>query len=319
LSVISEPIKVSVKRRKEQAQDIFSVELEAVSGTLPPVDPGAHVDVEVESGCIRQYSLCQTMPDVGVYRLGILRDPNSRGGSAAAFEKLREGAEITIGAPRNNFALREVAGVTYLFAGGIGITPLLAMAGALQAAGRPFELHYTTRSRAHAAFLDELGRPGLADRVRLYHDDAVGAARFDLAAIPAHGAGGALYVCGPAGYIDAVCAQAKAKGWPDDAVHVERFQNEADRTGGAFTVVAALSGVMVEVGEGESIAEKLLEAGVDVPLSCEEGMCGACLTPVLEGQPDHRDVFQTEAEKRQSTHMTVCCSRALSAKLVLDI
>jgi vanillate O-demethylase ferredoxin subunit len=297
----------------------MSVTLEAVDGVLPAVEPGAHIDVEISPGCLRQYSLCQAIDEVNVYRLGILRDPASLGGSSAAFDQMQVGKEFSVSPPRNNFALKQCAGTTLLYAGGIGITPLLSMAEQLSAQKRPFSLYYTTRSRDKAAFLPRLSSSDMVQNVGVFHDDAVGAPRFDPAEIPAFEGPSQIYICGPSGFIDAVRAAAIQRGWPEASIQIERFQNDVDVSGIGFTVVAARSGLSVEVGENETIAEKLLDAGVDVPLSCEEGICGACLTPVLEGEADHRDAFQTDAEKRAGTHMTLCCSRSRTVTIVLDI
>ena len=283
----------------------MSVTLEAVDGVLPAAEPGAHIDVEISPGCVRQYSLCQAIDEVNVYRLGILRDPASRGGSRAAFDHMQVGKEFSVGPPRNNFALKQCAGATLLFAGGIGITPLLSMAEQLSAQKRPFSLYYTTRSRDKAAFLLRLSSSDMAQSVGVFHDDAVGAPRFDPAEIPALRARrrfisvahpNSSMLCGPRQF----CGDGRMPG-----IQIERFQNDVDVSGIGFTVVARRSGLSVEVGENETIAEKLLDAGVDVPLLCEEGICGACLTPVLEGEADHRDAFrptrQVHSESCSST------------------
>jgi vanillate O-demethylase ferredoxin subunit len=319
VKVISSPIQVRVRARTDETSEIMLVTLEPVNGVLPAVEAGAHIDIEVAPDCIRQYSLCQEIGEDDVYRLGILRASNSRGGSIAAFDQMRVGKEVRVGAPRNNFALKDCAGSTHLYAGGIGITPLLPMAEALRAQGRTFKLHYATRSRDRTPFLARLSRPGLKSNTSIYHDDAVGAPRFDAADIPSFEEASQIYICGPSGFIDSVRSAAVQRGWPLASIHIEKFQNDVDWSGDRFTVVAARSGLSVEVAEGETIAEKLLDAGVDVPLSCEEGICGACLTAVLEGQPDHRDAFQTEAEKHDGTHMTLCCSRSRTPIIVVDI
>ena len=319
MTFISNPMLVRVRTRTDETSDIMSVTLEPVNGILPPVDPGAHIDIEIAPNCIRQYSLCQGIGEDDVYRLGILRDPESRGGSAGAFDRMQVGKEFRISAPRNNFSLKDVAGNTHLYAGGIGITPLLPMAESLGARSRDFKLHYSTRSRDRTAFLSRLSHPGLEGNISIYHDDAVGAPRFEVADIPGFEDDSQIYICGPSGFIDAVRSAAVQRGWPEASIHIERFRNDVGWSGDRFTVVAARSGLSVEVAEGETIAAKLLDAGVDVPLSCEEGICGACLTAVLEGQPDHRDAFQTEDEKRAGTHMTLCCSRSRTPTIVVDI
>ncbi len=313
------PLDVRIARREDVATDIVALELVAPQGgELPPFEAGAHVDVVVEPGLMRQYSLCNDPRERHRYRLGVLRDPASRGGSEGVHRRFAEGQVIQIGRPRNNFPLATDDRPAVLLAGGIGLTPLMAMAHALQARGTPFVLHQCARSADRVAFAAELAASAFAGSVRVHLDDGPPAQRFSLdealADSNAH-----LYVCGPEGFIDFVTAGAAARGWPAERVHVEHFKAEVPQVGAAFTVVAARSGVTVEVPEGTSVAQALIAAGVDIPLSCEQGICGTCLVPVLQGTPDHRDEYQTDEEKAANTHMTPCCSRACSARLVLDV
>ncbi len=286
---------------------------------LPPFEAGAHVDLHVGAGLVRQYSLCGDPADRGIYRLGILLETGGRGGSAAVHREFLEGQRVRISAPRNSFKLVEDASCSVLLAGGIGITPMLAMAHRLNALSRPFELHYCTRSHGRTAFTGDIAEASFASHVHVHHDDGPVAQRFDPAqSLPAPGPGVHLYACGPKGFMDWIIAGAETRGWPDVNIHREYFSAEVILTGDSFTVEARRSGKTVTVPAGQSIAATLLDAGVSIPLSCEQGVCGTCLVDVIEGTPDHRDLFQTDEEKASNRQITLCCSRSLSAKLVLD-
>jgi len=313
---------VVVQRREVQGGGVVVLDLQSADGSsLPSFEAGAHIDVHLAPDLVRQYSLCGDPAEKGRYRLGVLRDPATRGGSLAVFERLNEGTVITIGAPRNHFPLVPEARHSVLVGGGIGITPMLAMAYALSAAGKGFELHYCTRSAASSAFLEELAAAPFADKVRLHFDDAGDAGRLQVAAVLA-AAGTAhthLYVCGPSGFMDWVIGSSEQHGLPAAQIHREYFNADVDTRGGAFEVVAAASGKTVQVQEGQSIVAALKTIGIQVPVSCQEGVCGTCVCTVLEGECDHRDVYLTAEEKTDNDQIMTCCSRAKSARLVLDI
>jgi ferredoxin-NADP reductase len=310
---------VRVAARQVVAQDIVAIELESADGTpLPPFEAGAHVDVQVTAELLRQYSLCNDPAAQGRYRLGVLLDAKSRGGSAAVHAALHVGQVVQIGRPRNNFALHMNAAHTLLLAGGIGITPLLAMAHALHAAGRSFELHYCGRSALRLAFLDELHRFG--PRVQVHLDEGPASQHLHIdAVLAAPAADRHLYVCGPNGFMDFVTHAAQRLGWGDNTVHVERFGAEVNTDGAPFTVVAARSQVSFDVQPGQRIADQLIAHGIEVRMSCQSGVCGTCVTRVIDGMPDHRDHVQTAAEKASNRCITVCCSRSKTRRLVLDI
>ncbi|HGM5578447.1 TPA: 2Fe-2S iron-sulfur cluster-binding protein [Pseudomonas putida] len=312
-------LQVRIAQRRDEAEGIISLELVEPSGRLlPPFEAGAHLQVQVAPGLNRHYSLCGPPEDRRCYRLGILREPESRGGSARIHEAFHEGALITIGLPNNQFRLVEDAQHSLLVGGGIGITPILAMAWRLHEIGASFEVHYCVRNRARAAFLSVLEHAPFADRVTLYVDDE--AQRLDMPTLlQAPRARQHVYVCGPAGLMDAVIDTTRQQGWPSANVHYEYFAAQIDVTGKGFTLHAERSGITLQVPEQRSIAQVLLEAGIEVPLSCEQGVCGTCLTRVLEGIPDHRDLFLTEEEKIANDQMLLCCSRASSPFLRLDI
>ena len=314
-------IELAVMRRKDQAVGIISLDLVAADGgALPRFEAGAHIDLHIAPGLIRQYSLCGDPAVADCYRLGILLEQPSRGGSIAVHRDFQVGARVVASLPRNHFPLVGNARFSVLIGGGIGITPLIAMAHRLAADGADFAMHYCTRSRRNSAFVEELQDEIFWPRVRLHHDDGSPHDMFSPARdLPAALAGTQLYVCGPAGFIDWVIAQARARGYADAAIHYEYFAAEADTSGGPFEVVVASSGRAITVHEGESIAEALAAAGVRVEVSCEAGVCGTCLTQVIEGVPDHRDVYLTDEEKRANDQIMPCCSRAKSPRLVLDL
>ncbi|UAJ10519.1 PDR/VanB family oxidoreductase [Glacieibacterium megasporae] len=287
---------------------------------LPDFDAGAHVDLRIGGGPIRQYSLCNDPGIKGRYRLGILLDPNSRGGSIAAHAELIEGAVVEIGMPRNHFPLVSAAKGSLLFGGGIGITPLLAMAYTLAERGAAFDLHYSVRERSRAAFFQELTEGAFSDHVHFHFNDGPAGQLLDMSiALGAEPDGRHVYVCGPAGFIDFITNEARMRGWPASQIHSERFDADVDKSGGSFEFVASSSQRSFIIPSDKTIAEVLLAAGVDVPVSCEQGICGTCLCDVLEGVPDHRDLVQSDEEKSTNAQIALCCSRSLSPKIVVRI
>lgn len=308
-------LNVTIARAERIATDVLGLEL--TGAELPDYEAGAHVDVRVKSGLIRQYSLTGDPADRSRYRLGVQLDPKSRGGSAAVHAGFTAGQNIQISRPRNNFPLVNAAH-TVLFAGGIGVTPMLSMAYALEAMGASWELHYCGRTRDRLAFCAEMDRFG--DKVHLHVDDGPKDQALDIHRVLKQPAPNRhLYVCGPNGFMDFVVAAAETNAWASDCVHLERFGAEVDTDGAPFTVVAQASGKTFDVPPGETIADKLAQHGIDVALSCQSGVCGTCLTRVIDGTPDHRDLVQTDVEKASNTQVTVCCSRSKTRKLVLDI
>jgi vanillate O-demethylase ferredoxin subunit len=317
-------IDVRVVRKRREARDVLSFALEAVDGAgLPAFTAGAHIDVHLPGGLTRQYSLCNPPGERHRYVIGVLREPASRGGSRAMHELVREGDVLRIGAPRNHFGLAADATSSLLLAGGIGITPILAMAHELAAAGREFSLHYCARSADRAAFADRLHASAFAARVHVHLDDGDAAQRVDLARLLARPAAGRhAYVCGPRGFIDAALASAADSGWPAASLHREFFGG-AEATAGAaderFEVRLARSERVVVVPAGVTVVQALAASGVDVPTSCEQGVCGTCLTRVVEGVPEHRDLYLTPEEQARNDQFTPCCSRSKSPWLVLDL
>jgi vanillate O-demethylase ferredoxin subunit len=313
---------VRIARKTVAALDVVELDLLPVHGSaLPAFDAGAHIDVELGPGLIRQYSLCNDSEETHRYQIAVLRDPNSRGGSAAVHDTLAEGQLIRIGAPRNRFALVP-AQRSLLFAGGIGITPILCMAERLARDGAAFEMHYCTRSAERTAFAARIAASGFAGHVTVHHDDGPAEQRLDLQRVlPAPHAQTHLYVCGPRGFIDWVCGASNAAGWAPEQIHFEHFSgHEPGRVeDSAFEVRLASSGQIILVPPGRTVAAALHAHGIDLPVSCEQGVCGTCLTRVIAGEPDHRDSYLTDEERCRNDQFLPCCSRSRSAYLVLDL
>lgn len=314
-------IEVRVAAKVSEADGICSYELVPVDGApLPPFAPGAHIDVHLGDGLVRQYSLCNAPQETHRYLIGVLRETVSRGGSHAMHDLVEAGSVLTIGTPRNHFPL-VTAPHTLLLAGGIGITPILAMAEALAAQGASFAMHYCARSPERAAFRERIAASGFARHAHFHYDSGDAAQRLDLAAVLAAPPGSHLYVCGPSGFIDHVLGAARAQGWPDACLHVEYFGAAAIDASGdqPFDVKLVSSGQVFTVPAGRTVLQVLAQQGVAVPYSCEEGVCGTCLTRVLEGVPEHRDLYLTDEERAANDQFTPCCSRSRSALLVLDL
>ncbi|MGW1881485.1 PDR/VanB family oxidoreductase [Streptomyces sp. NPDC001970] len=304
---------LTVHRMTWEADGVLSVELTHPDGKpLPAWTPGAHVDVEV-GGRIRQYSLCGDPRSATVYRIGVLDEPASRGGSRYVHTRLRPGQTVTVSEPRNHFALEDSAGYVFV-AGGIGITPLLAMARETARRGAPWRMVYGGRSRASMAFTEELA--ALDGEVTLVPHDEQGHIDLDaaLADLPD---GTLVYSCGPEPLLAAVEQKC-----PAGRLRVERFAAPAvERTGedAAFEVECRTSGRTLTVGPGTSILEAAEGAGLSVNSSCRDGICGSCETRVLAGTPDHRDFLLSEAEHSANATMMICVSRCASGRLVLDL
>lgn len=315
-------ITVRIARKAVEAEDIVTLDLMRPDGqALPRFDAGSHIDVELPGGCVRQYSLCNAATVTHRYQLGVLLDPASRGGSRSVHQTLTEGATVRISAPRNQFPLVPARRVI-LLAGGIGVTPLLSMAETLSREGTPFEMHYCTRSVARTAFLPRIQGSVFADRVQMHFDDGDATQKFDVHAVLARPDPSThLYVCGPKGFMDFVLGSARALGWAEDCLHREYFSGAVqDRSAdGGFDVRIASSGRVIRVAKDESVVAALAAQGVDIPISCEQGVCGTCITRVLEGEPEHRDLYFSDAEKAKNDQFTPCCSRSKSPLLVLDL
>jgi phthalate 4,5-dioxygenase reductase subunit len=313
------PLPLRVARAYPAADGIRAFELRDPHGAeLPPFTPGAHVTVRTPSGLLRKYSLCNECVERDRYVIAVKRESQSRGGSASMVDAGAEGALLHCSSPRNDFALVEKAKAFLFIAGGIGITPIVAMVRHLVARGDvPFTLHYLTRSPAATAFLDELSAPAFAGKVFVHHDGGDPARAFDLWPLlerprPVH-----VYACGPRAMLQAI--RDMSGHWSASAIHIESFADAGtlaaveDRP---FRVRLAQSGETLEVPANRSILETLRAHGLDVPSSCESGTCGTCRTRLLGGIADHRDLVLAESEHENA--IMVCVSRAKSPEIVID-
>ena len=298
------------------AKDTNLYEFRRTDGAnLPGIEPGAHIDIHLPNGMMRQYSLVTADGDPAAYVVGIKRDRASRGGSRYVHEYLGVAEILKIGGPRNNFPLNEDAPHSVLIAGGIGITPIWCMAQRLQKLGRSFELHYASRTREEAAFLQELQKLPQAH----VHIDAEAGGFLDLAPLVANApAGSHFYCCGPAPMLAGY--ETVTKHVPAAQVHAEYFtaKEEAANEGG-YVVELRKSELEFAIPQGRTILQVLRDAGVDTPYSCESGVCGACEAKVISGDVDHRDNVLTETERKASKTMMICCSGSKSPRLVLDL
>ena len=314
-----------VVARKEGAADGVAVlELRDQAGMpLPGWQPGAHIDLLLGPDLVRQYSLCGDPADTVTWRIAVLREAAGRGGSRFVHDVLTEGCRVRARGPRNHFAL-EPAGRYLFVAGGIGITPILPMIAAAEAAGTPWTLTYGGRTRSSMAFRDEL-RSRYGDRVSLQPQDEAGLLDLDeLLGEPS--AGPLVYCCGPEPLLAAV--ESRCTRWPAGALHVEHFSPSAGQAPGrpaaaaeaeAFEVELAQTGLLIRVSAETSILRAVEAAGVQVLSSCTEGICGTCETAVLDGVPDHRDSLLTPAERAVGDTMMICVSRSATPRLVLDL
>ncbi|WP_118138329.1 PDR/VanB family oxidoreductase [Oceanicella sp. SM1341] len=316
-------IPVRVKQMRHEADTVVSVEFETLDGSdLPQAAPGAHVDVVLNDGLRRSYSLTREITGGARCTVAVHRAPDSKGGSAHVHDILRVGDRIALSRPRNNFPLAGGAEASVFVAGGIGITPILAMLRHLTRNGRPWELHYAARRRGAAAFRAEItdlaAAAGGNATVTWHFDDEQGGALINIPAILAAHPGAHVYCCGPEPML--VAFEDATAGLPRDRVHVERFSaaEEAARDGG-FELVLQRSGKTLQVEPGQTILDVLIANKVPVSFSCMEGACGTCETRVIEGRPDHRDAILTEEERARNDTMMVCCSGSRSDRLVLDL
>ncbi|KII27575.1 Vanillate O-demethylase oxidoreductase [Pseudomonas fluorescens] len=315
-------IEVRVASRSMEADNIVSLELVLASGDpLKSFSAGSHIDVELPNGMIRQYSLCNDSSQQHRYQIAVLLDPATRGGSASVHGDIKENQIIRISEPRQHFPLTP-AKHSILIAGGIGVTPILCMADHLKSSRADFEMHYCTRSLSATAFAQRIRSSAFSDRVHFHFDDGEPAQKFDIQAVlSAPNSDTHLYVCGPKGFMDFVIDSAKHLGWPDGQIHLEYFAgqsaNSLENTN--FQVKIFSTGQLFDIPADKSIVASLLENGVEISVSCEEGICGTCVTRVLEGVPDHRDLYFNEEEKEKNDQFTPCCSRSKTPVLVLDL
>lgn len=311
-------LELLVKQMTWESDGVLSMALVDPAGKpLPDWTPGAHVDLTLRGSLVRQYSLCGDPADPSRYRVAVLRDQAALGGSEFVHEGLRPGHRLQVVGPRNNFAFLPAERYVFI-AGGIGITPILAMAKAAEAEGADWTLYYGGRRRSSMAFLEELACYGA--RVQVLPEDETGL--LDLvAALPGPEEGLLVYCCGPEALLGAV--EAHTADWPEGILQVERFKartREAPEGGErSVEVVCHRSGKTISVPQDVTLLDALEQAGVSVASSCRDGICGSCETKVLDGVPDHRDSLLSAAEQAACKSMMVCVSRAKSDRLVLDL
>jgi ferredoxin-NADP reductase len=282
---------------------------------LPRVQPGAHIDIHLPHGIVRQYSLVSADGDPRAYLVAIRRDRASRGGSSFMHERLRVGQTLQIGSPRNSFPLDERARHTVLIAGGIGITAIWSMAQRLVKLGKSFEMHYACRTRREAAFVDELEN---MSQVKVHIDADRGGRRLDVSTIVAEAPSDShFYCCGPAPMMEAF--ETATALFAREQVHVEYFApKQMPALDGGYVVQLHRTGQEFGVPKGKTILQVLRDSGVGAPYSCEEGICGACQVNVISGIPDHRDSVLSESDQRSGKTMLICCSGSKTERLVID-
>jgi vanillate O-demethylase ferredoxin subunit len=317
-------IPVVVRNIVTEAQGVVRVVLGSTDGAaLPDFEAGAHIDVHLPGGLIRQYSLCRMQAEAQYYEIAVLKDPQSRGGSAA-IHQLAIGHSLFISPPKNHFSLVKTKRNSLLVAGGIGVTPMLPMAQQLEKMGLPFEFHYCAKLPETAAFSAALEKSSFATKMYFHYSQVAGSGRMDVVnVLSCHSNDSELYVCGPAEFISYVLLQAKMLGWPEERLHREFFSapivDEAMSENTAFKVKIHSPGEMFDVEADQSIFEVLDNNGVFLAVSCESGVCGTCQTGVIDGVPDHRDVFLTDKEHAQGKLVMPCCSRSRTPVLELDL
>jgi len=314
--------KVRVRAIVLEAEGIASFELQDPLGRpLPPFTAGSHIDIHIKPGCIRQYSLCNDPAERHRYLVAAQREDKGGGGSRALHEDTRIGDIVTISGPRNHFPLVESARRHLLIAGGIGVTPIMAMIADLEARGHQYQLYYCTRTPERTAFLARLAPLRAAGKVVIHHDEGDPSRGLDLSALLQNAEPGThVYYCGPPGFMK-VAAIASAH-WPKDSVHCEYFTPRSDAISSgssnrSFQVKLVRSGMTLEVPADKSIVDVLREHNVFIETSCESGVCGTCLTRYVDGVPEHRDSVLDESDRNE--FVLVCCARSKTPVLTLDL
>jgi phthalate 4,5-dioxygenase reductase component len=307
-----------VTRNDKIAEGIHLIEFRDAGGKpLPQFTAGAHIAIRVPNGLLRKYSLCNDPAERDRYQVAVKREANGRGGSTNLIDGVKAGDELMVAAPINDFKLPPRAQDFLFIAGGIGITPIMAMIRQVQAEGKRFRLFYCARSPETTAFIDELSAPELAGKVTIHHDQGDPACSLDLKPILAERRNREhLYCCGPRPLMEAV--RNMTDHWSSTAVHFEAFSEAETHKPGdkPFRVRLARSGKVVEVPVTKTILEALRDNGLEVPSSCETGTCGTCRTKMLAGEADHRDLVLAEHER--SDHIMICVSRARSEEITID-
>lgn len=322
-----ETMRLRVRQITNEAEGINTFEFVDPDGKdLPEFAAGSHIDVHIPGGFLRQYSLCNDPRERQRYVIGVLNDPKSTGGSRSMHENVRAGDLIEVSAPRNNFPVREEAKHHLLLAGGIGVTPMMAMIEQLKTMGADFTLHYCTKSEEQTAFRGRLADLKAAGRVVNHYDGGDPSKGLDIKGLLSQYEDGThLYYCGPTGFM--MATKDGSANWPPETVHFEYFApvavekpasgGDADLGDAEFQITIASTGATYNVTEDKSIVDVLRENGIDIDTSCEAGTCGTCKTHYLDGEPDHNDFVLTDAEQKE--WVMVCCARSKSPNITLDL
>ena len=297
------------------ADRVVSITLGSIDGAeLPEWTPGSHIDLYLPGGLIRQYSLCSDPADRALWRIGVLRELNGRGGSEVVHDSVQVGDTLTAVGPRNNFGYRPSASDVLFIAGGIGVTPILPMVRAAQQAGANWRMLYLGRNRDSMGFLDELESYG--DRITVHTSDDGGILPLGRGIASFGLTDPEIYACGPAPLLDTL-----GEGWPAGRLHIERFTGNGTGAQGTDTafVVETSDGTEIQVAADETILAAMIRCGVPALNSCQEGICGTCETVVLEGTPLHRDSLLSDEERASNETMMICVSRCIGDRLVLEL
>jgi vanillate O-demethylase ferredoxin subunit len=311
---------VVVAKKTVEANNMLSFELVDPDGTeLPAFSAGSHIDVTIPGGLVRQYSLCNSEADRHRYIIGVWNDPNSRGGSKALHNAVKEGDVLQVGLPRNRFRVPRHTKRALLIARGIGVTPILSIADRLKAQDIPFAFHYLNALGSPGAFDGMIAGSAFAENTTSYLESK-GESLDPKSVLADHPEDTQLFICGVDWWLDPIIAFAKQNGWTEERIHIERFTAKASAPllDKVFEVKIASTGAVFKIPGDKSVTEFLEEKGVKIPTSCEQGMCGTCKIKILEGEADHRDK-RLSGEQRAQGYFLACVSRAKGPLLVLDL
>jgi len=311
---------VVVAKKTIEANSMFSFELVASDGSeLPAFSAGSHIDVTIPGGLVRQYSLANSEGDRHRYIIGVYKDPNSRGGSKAMHDVVKEGDELQVSLPRNRFRVPRNTKRALLIARGIGVTPMLSIADRLKSQQIPFDFHYLCSLGSPGAFKDMIGGSAFGENTTFYHES--GDLNLDPGKVLVNPPEDThLFICGVDWWLDPIIALAQKNGWPEERIHIERFTAKASAPllDKVFEVKIASTGAVFTIPGDKSVSAFLEEKGVKIPTSCEQGMCGTCKVKILEGEADHRDK-RLKDDQRAEGYFLACVSRAKGNLLVLDL
>lgn len=314
-------LKVQVAEIWSEAEGVKALVLKSADASgLPKATAGAHIDVHISPGLVRQYSLCNGPGEYGFYTIAVKKEPASRGGSVLVHECIAKGDILTISEPRNTFPLVEGTGRQLLLAGGIGITPLLSMAKHLTHVGKDYELHYFARSAEAVAFKELFSSRSLLGHGTTHIGVEPEQLPAELAMVLKNfGPQDHVYMCGPPAFMDLASRVVIERGWQEDGLHLEHFGSQVVQDSTPFVVELSTSGRKISVEPQQTILKALRGAGIEIESSCEQGFCGTCITAVREGIPDHRDEFLSDQEKESGKVIMPCVSRSKTARLILDL